>query len=245
VRSIISTVILFLIPVAAFGQTTPSTVVAHQSNLWLQGFSTIRFDKHWSVPLEAQVRRAHTGLTWQILLLRATLMRDINEHVAVGGGYGHQTTHPAGPFAQPATFGEHRTFEQLVLKNNWGAKHVEQRLRLEQRWIQRVDAVNRVALDEYFFQNRIRYRAGMTIPLPFEEKLKPARGEAETFLFLNDEVAFNFGRNVRQNAFDQNRLAAGIGQKLGKAILQGGYLHQYIRRAGGTESKAITSSLSV
>ena len=167
-RSIISTVILLLIPVAAFGQTSPSDVVAQQSNLWLQGFSTIRFDKHWSVPLEAQVRRAHTGLTWQILLLRATLMRDINEHVAVGGGYGHQTSYPTGPFALAAKFGEHRIFEQVVFKNRWGPKLVEQRVRLEQRWIQRVDAVNRVALDEAFFFNRILSKAGLTVPLLLE-----------------------------------------------------------------------------
>jgi hypothetical protein len=57
--------------------------------------------------------------------------------------------------------------------------------------------------------------------------------EAETFFYLNDEVMFNFGKTVDRNDFDQNRFAFGIGQKLGKATMQTGYLHQYIKRPNG------------
>lgn len=232
-RLLIAAVLLLCIPPTVSGQTTPAKSTVQQSHLWLQGFSTIRLDKHWSVPVEVQVRRAETGLTWQGLLVRGALMRDINDHVAVGGGYGHQISWRYGPFAPVVKFGEHRTYEQVIIKNNFGTTGFEQRVRLEQRWIQRVDSTRRVALDEHFYQNRLRYRAGISVPLRFAESAKGKSREAETFFYLNDEVMVSFGKDVDRNEFDQNRFAIGIGQKLGEVVMQAGYLHQYLKRANG------------
>lgn len=232
-RLFIAALILFLMPLTALGQTTPEKSTVQQSTLWFQGFSTIRLDKRWSVPLEVQVRRAHTGLIWQGLLVRGALMRDINKHVSVGGGYGHQISWRYGPFSPTVKFGEHRVYEQVIFKNKFGTTDFDQRLRLEQRWIQRVDSARQVALDEHFYQNRIRYRAGISVPLRYVETATGKTDEAETFLYLNDEVMFNFGKTVDRNDFDQNRFAVGIGQKLGKVIMQTGYLHQYLKRANG------------
>jgi hypothetical protein len=231
VRLFISAVIVCLIPFTASGQTTPEKSTAQQSNFWLQGFSTIRLDKHWSVPLEIHVRRAHTGLTWQALLIRGALVRDFNEHVSAGAGYGHVTSWPYGQFSPLAKFGEHRIYEHVLIKYKLGETLFEQRIRLEQRWIQSVDSAHGVALDEHFYQNRIRYRPGISVPLRANEK-KPG-GEPETFFFLNDEILFNFGHSVEHNDFDQNRFAFGIGQKLGKVTMQAGYLHQYLQRPDG------------
>lgn len=230
-RLFITAVILCLISFRASGQTSSEKVTAQQSNFWLQASSTIRLDKHWSVPVEFHFRRAHTGLTWQGLLIRGALVRDINEHVAVGAGYGHVNSWPYGQFSPLAKFGEHRIYEHVLIKYKLGESRFEQRIRLEQRWIQKVDSAKRVALDEHFFQNRIRYRPGISVPLRADQK-KPD-GEPETFFYLNDEILFNFGHNVERNDFDQNRFAVGIGQKLGKGTLQAGYLHQYLQRADG------------
>ena len=245
-RLFTAAIILLFLSLSALGQTTPERSTVQQSHLWLQAFSTIRLDERWSVPVEAQVRRAQTGLTWQGLLVRGALMRDINEKVAVGGGYGHQVSWIYGPFAPLAKFGEHRTYQQVIIKSKVGSTPLEHRLRLEQRWIQRVDSSRRIALDEHFFQNRLRYRAGISVPLRYDEKGTGKAREPETFLFLNDEVMLSFGKAVDRNEFDQNRFAVGIGQKLGNVILQSGYLHQYLKRANGYQFESNhTLTLSV
>ena len=143
------------IPLSAFAQTPPKETV-QQSQLWLQGFSNVRLNEKWSVPLEVQVRRAQTGLTWQGLLVRAGLIRDINPRFSVGGGYANQLSWRYGPFAPVPRFIEHRAFEQVTVREKFGSNTFEQRIRVEQRWVQKTDPVRQVALDDYTYQNRVR-----------------------------------------------------------------------------------------
>lgn len=239
--------VLLLMPFAIYGQTAPAKVTAQQSFLWLQAFSSVKFKNGWSVPLEAQLRRADTGLTWQALLARAALVREVNKHVAVGGGFGIQVTWPYGAFPAATRFHENRTFEQVVVK--WEARSTgfENRLRLEQRWVEKVDPIARKVLDAHTYTNRLRYKSGVTIPLRRVDPSKSGLGDGDTFLFVNDEIAFNFGKNVQKNTFDQNRFAVGIGHHFSKLIFQGGYLHQYIQRSDGVRfesNHAITLSLT-
>ncbi|HEU5290786.1 MAG TPA: DUF2490 domain-containing protein, partial [Cyclobacteriaceae bacterium] len=59
---------------------------------------------------------------------------------------------------------------------------------------------------DYNFNYRVRYNMSFTIPLKGKQMV------AKTpFLFVNDELHINFGEEITNNYFDQNRLFIGLG----------------------------------
>jgi hypothetical protein len=62
----------------------------------------------------------------------------------------------------------------------------------------------------------------------------PQAGEAYAVAY--DELFVSFGRNVRSNVFDQNRLFAGAGYRLRSTLgVEAGYLNHLVLRANGTD----------
>lgn len=245
-RSIIVISIL-LFPVSALGQTpSPPSETAHQSLVWLQGFSTAKLNDRWSFPLEIQIRRAETGATWQQFQFRGAVLFKANDHITLGGGYSYINTWPYGEQPVATEFPEHRLYEQLNIRHKVESVPVEHRLRLEQRYVRRIDAASRRLLDEYNYTNRFRYQGGITIPIADTDPSKVERGDK--FFFANDEIFFNFGENVLRNKFDQNRVAAGIGYHFSPdSNFRVGYLHQYIQKGNGFQFESnhiITLSLT-
>lgn len=244
-RSIICVMCVFLFPVLTFGQTTPPNQTAQQGQIWFQGFSTIKFkyidegkekESRWRVPLEIQIRRAETGATWQQFQLRATVLFKANDRVTLGGGYSYINTWPYGEQPVATEFPEHRLFEQLSINHKINAKttpRIDHRLRLEQRYVRRINAATRQLLDEYNYTNRFRYQGGVTLPLSKGVDVWHPK-KSDWVFYANDELFFNFGENVQRNKFDQNRVAAGIGYYFSKdSHFRAGYLHQYIQKGDG------------
>jgi hypothetical protein len=53
---------------------------------------------------------------------------------------------------------------------------------------------------------------------------------------LADEPMLNWGKEIVNNTFDQNRLVAGVQVQLGKNnFLQAGYMHVYQQQASGVK----------
>ena len=99
---------------------------------------------------------------------------------------------------------EHRLWQQIQWfeKKNWLT--MMQWARLEERFRRKVEA-GELASD-YSFNYRIRYNMALTIPLKGKQVV------AKTpFLFLNNELHVNFGKEITNNYFDQNRLFLGLG----------------------------------
>ena len=58
------------------------------------------------------------------------------------------------------------------------------------------------------------------------------------YLTAYDEIFINFGRVVRYNVFDQNRLFAGVGYQWSpKLRAEAGYLNQFVLRSNGTDAE--------
>jgi hypothetical protein len=226
-----------LVPILTFGQSSPPTQTDQQSLIWLQGFSTVKLDSksRWSFPLEIQIRRAETGATWQQFQFRGTVLFKANDRVSLGGGYSYINTWPYGAQPVATEFPEHRLYEQLSINHKSLPKEhrFDHRLRLEQRYVRRINNATRQLLDEYNYTNRFRYQGGITVPLnkggdPWHQK------KDDWIFYANNELFFNFGENVQRNKFDQNRVAAGIGYYLSpNSNFRVGYLHQYIQKGDG------------
>jgi hypothetical protein len=52
----------------------------------------------------------------------------------------------------------------------------------------------------------------------------------------SDELFVSFGRNVRSNVFDQNRLFGGVGYRVRATLgVEAGYLNHLVLRGNGTD----------
>ena len=180
----------------------------------------------WGVHLEGQWRRHDVATRWQQLFVRPALNYEVNKNFTLAAGYAYAKTYRYGEFPTTASFPEHRTFQQAILKQSLGKLSISHRYRLEQRWLGEKIVPLPGGPPEFArwrYENRFRYQ------LRFMHPIKGAWGVA-----LYDEAFIAFGHNVASNVFDQNRAYAAVTHTLGKASrLEVGYLNQLIQQRNG------------
>ena len=191
------------------------------------GDHPIKTDSKWGIHMEGQWRRHDLGLDWQQLLLRTGVNYDFSKNLQVTAGYCFVDTRRYGeiPLA-PATFGEHRLFQQAVLKQTAGKWQISHRYRLEERFIDE----KRVPIPggphehvRWRYENRFRYMFRM---------MRPIKGPWGVAFY--DEPFIAFGRNVASDVFNQNRAYAAITRKLpGSSRLEIGYMNQVVQQRNG------------
>lgn len=110
--------------------------------------------------------------------------------------YSHTTAAPNIP--------EHRPWQQIQWfeKKSWFT--MMQYVRLEERFRRKVAAGELIS--DYDFNYRVRYNMSFTIPLKGKQVAPKV-----PFIFINDELHVNFGKEIVNNYFDQNRLFVGLG----------------------------------
>lgn len=169
---------------------------------------------------EYQWRRADGFANWQQSLARVGLDFRLNPNLIFSGGYGWINTFPYGSQPIAAQTNEHRLWQQVNLKAQYGSIQIQHRYRLEQRWI------------DTLFRQRIRYRAQCIIPLQ-QTYLEQGKG---LFLNVNDEVFLGFGKGIGKNILDQNRFIAAVGYKFDSNFnIQLGYLNQFVVKTNGVQ----------
>lgn len=202
-------------------------IIDYNSIGWYNAFITKKITDKWSAHLEYQWRRDEFILHGQQSLLRTGINYKVNSKLLVRVGYAWIETFPYGSInlqAAGKTFTEHRAFQALLINDQMGALEIQHRLMLEQRWIGRYTKPDIIIEDDYVHVNRMRYM--LRLQMPLGKKLI----EDKTFYVATyDEIFVQFGENVQENIFDQNRLGALIGYKLNKYFkLELGYLNQTV-----------------
>lgn len=130
-------------------------------------------------------------------------MYHISQQFSLAGGAGHLwLSNRSG--ATELFSNENRLYQQLQLTQTVGKIRLLQRLRVEERWQQRV--VNFLPTTDYRYSTRYRYLLSATMPLSKNKKMPS--------LVLADELLLQSGKAIVYNPFDQNRLFAGIRQQL-------------------------------
>lgn len=215
----------------------PSSLLAQRTtyenvNAWFTWFGDLEIDPKWSIDFDASERRSGPLDEQGQFLWRAALRRNVAANVRVSVGYAGTDTRPYGKLPIAFRAPEHRVFQQLQLTQNAGRAQFTHRYRLEQRWAGRVAVVDGdTAVRNWIRTNRMRYMARATIPLQ-GRTLEPK----EWFLNLTDEVMLNFGANVNQNVFDQNRSQLNIGRRVSKDVrLELGFLEHLVLRPSGRQ----------
>lgn len=204
------------------GQDRISTVNQHA---WFSYTGDHPVSKRWELHLEGQWRRHDLGLKWQQLQLRPAVNYALNQSAVVMTGYAFTDTFQYGDYPVPYRFPEHRAFEQILLKHRIGKVDLQHRYRLEQRFFgARSDpAVDRI--DSSRYENRFRHLTRINIPLT------PDR---QYYIGVYEEFFINFGKNVAENVFDQNRAYVALGLPIAKDTrIEVGYLLQIIQQRDG------------
>lgn len=128
------------------------------------------------------------------------------DHSLFVGGGRYTTYQTVGNFKSPVVTSESRIWEQVTLNNQYGHLKIEQRYRLEQRWVNND------------FRARFRYRLNPTLILN-HSKMRP-----QTFFICCFDELFLGNNNPR---LETNRYYVGLGYQFSKIVtLQVGSLHE-------------------
>lgn len=213
-------------PVAAQRETYTNT------NGWLAWFNDIELSSRWFIDSDLNVRRSGPYDEVSQYLWRVSLRRNLTPNLRVAVGYAGSDTHPYGDLPIALRTPEHRVFEQMQLLHATGRTQWTHRYRLEQRW------GGRMALEDgepevqnWVRTNRMRYLVRGTVPLQ-----GTTLDANEWFMTFADELFMNWGANIQQNVFDQNRIMGTVGRRLGSRLrLEVGYMEQLIERPNGRQ----------
>jgi hypothetical protein len=205
--------------------------VSQNDNVWLSYAGDHKFSQKFGVHLEYQERRSSYGKINQQHLFRTAINYHLLPNCFVSLGYAFVQTYPYGKFAVKTDFPEHRIYQQLQYSTTLWSFESVLRLRLEQRWSYLPILKN----GEYIpnpnavFTNRVRVLQRFSLPLNNKEIV-----DKTWYLSTYDELFINFGKNVTQNIFDQNRAFLGLGYKIPKlGRLEFGYMNQLLLKSDG------------
>jgi hypothetical protein len=124
---------------------------------------------------------------------------------------------------------ENRIYEDLEVGDKFGRLALSHRLRLEQRWLTQLLMTNPRRIDNWEYQNRIRYQLSATYPLS-----GPTIDSGEFYLNAFDELFISFGKNVGNNVYNQNRLSGGLGYQISDNFkLELNYFNRIVQHSEG------------
>ena len=216
-------VIAFMImPWNVNAQAKPAEI-NNQVQAWVSINSTLRLYKKWGVIADLHMRRTDFLADPSFYFVRAGVNYWIKDNLTISLTYGHM-------WAAPAKSGwkhypeENRIAEQIQLSLKIGKVGLVNRLRNEQRWLQKI--ASDTFVHQYKFTNRVRYLLSINIPV-FKNPQYP-------LLSISDELLVQFGKEIVYNTFDQNRLFLGIKQPISKFLsFDFGYMLVYQKKASG------------
>lgn len=187
----------FLLAIDLTGLSSVTTT----NSLWFSDVSKITLNKKWAIHFDFGLRGNDWANRWSQQLIRPGLIFKINEKcsIAIGGAYFKH-------FSDTYFRSEYRSWEQVVFNSSLGRIAINQRVRIEQRLIQKY-MENKLS-HEYVYTNRYRYQLQCVVPVNNEKLI-----DHTLYVLLSDEIMVNSGKTIVYNTFDQNRLAIGIGYK--------------------------------
>lgn len=221
-------VLLLIITLSFYKKSFTQTV--YENTGWLAWFNTYKFSKNLGLTSDVQFRSADDWQYVRNILIRSGLTYYLNTKSNITVGYAFIRSYNKQPEALKNSLTENRIWEQYVYNLKLGQVSLQNRLRLEQRFIEQ--QANDV------FAQRLRYFVKAIIPI---QKQKNSFNSG-VFAALQNELFFNVqNKTVTNNSFfDQNRAYAAIGYRFNsKFDIEAGYLNQYINGAATNVSNNV------
>ncbi len=214
-------------------QTTAQRVIDRNDHLWLTYLGDHRLSDHWSFHTEAHIRQAEMGAMPQQLLIRPAVNFHLGADMMFTLGYSYYYNYRYGAYPIKAETWENNVYEQMQFTSHFGRITLQNRFRLEQRFIASMKADESsstgYSFDGYIYQSRFRVRLMATLPLGKHMKVEPKTWFASAY----DELFLNFGDSYQLDYMHQNRISGLLGYQFNKqGNLAAGYLLQTIQRPG-------------
>ncbi len=229
---IFSCFFLLLSTLHSTGQSTKNTQQIGQ--LWLANTSLVRLSNKWELLSDLHLRtKENFASNFSISIIRVGLNYYITPYTKFTSGFAWVNLF-AGDDHKNITQPELRPWQQLQWTTKYGKYKTTQHFRLEERFRHKI--LNHDALAEgYNFNFRLRYNLLYEVPLS-KNTQKPGAFSLVAF----DEIFVNFGKEVINNYFDQNRFFVGLKlQTSANTNLLLGYQNVFQQLSKGNQYKNI------
>jgi hypothetical protein len=228
--------IFITISICSFRSLAQTKSTENINRIWLAYMNQTRFSSKWGMWADIHLRSKENfadNLSQSIVRLGLTYY--VTDAVKLTLGYAYINDFPADNHKNISA-PEHRPWQQIQWHTKYGKQRMMQWLRLEERYRHKI--LNDDALaDGYNFNFRLRYNWWYEIPLSKKE-IAP-----KSFSFIvNDEVHVNFGKQIVNNYFDQNRFFLGLKYQTGlHSNLQFGYMNLFQQLPAGNKYRNINA----
>ena len=203
--------ILFLFLILSEAKAQHSNT--HANMLWFNYNNTVVINNKWSIVNDAQLRTRNWAERWSQFALRSGAVYKLNNKFALTAGF---TWFGNVKYFndRPVVANEWRPWEEVSLQLKQKKIVFFQRLRLEQRFLQKVAAGKK--LPDYDFRLRLRYRFEFALP-QYKNKFE---------LRLGNEIMGNINHIGDTQFFDQNRTFLILNIKISPQLV---FQFQYIK----------------
>ncbi len=173
--------------------------------LWAGYYNQISLNEKWNINSDIQFRTKNWYQNPSQALIRTGLVYKANQKISLTAGLAHFRFF----ITDTKTRGEWRPWQEVSYTDLIGKFQLVQRVRIEERFNQKISGTN--TLNEYSYNWRFRYRIDLQYPLYKTE-------EKGIWVVVGNEIMINAGQNIVYNYFDQNRTYAGINYQANKNI---------------------------
>lgn len=208
---------MLLLPAFAFSQKKDTE---YTQQAWFAYNNQTRLTNRSGIWLDLHLRLNENFVKKPaVSIFRGAYLFYLNDQNRLAAGYAYVTQY-ANVEGAP-NIPEHRLWQQIQWfeKKNWLS--LMQWVRLEERFRRKVE--DNELVSGYNFNYRVRYAMAFTIPLKGKTTVA-----GTPFVFINNEIMVNFGSEIVNNYFDQNRFFVGLGYQFTSQLnAQVGYLNVF------------------
>lgn len=207
-------------------QVRAQKTVINQSLYWVRYYNQLSVNEKMAWHNEIDNRRFFENNRQQQLIVHSRFHYKISNSFEAALGLTYSSQNPQDPNSDSGlAINEFRPVQEFNYNISFNPGfNLQQRLRLDERFIHRNDGLS--LLEGYDFHIRFRYRIQMSY------RLKEIEEKVPHSLKISDELMINSGTRFAGKRFDQNRIYAGLELGLITDLsAELGYLHIFQQRA--------------
>lgn len=229
-----NTFLLLLIFLCSHHAKAQTKQTEHINQLWFGYFNQTRLSNKWGTWADFHLRTKEDFVSkFSQSIVRLGLTYYVNDVTKLTAGYAYISHYPADAHKK-ITQPEHRPWQQVQWHTRYGKKRMMQWFRLEERYRRKILNDSTLA-GGHNFNFKLRYNFFYDIPLS-KQGIKPGK-----FSFVvNDEVHINFGKQIVNNYFDQNRFFLGLKYQTSEHDnVQIGYMNLFQQLPAGNKYRSL------
>ena len=227
-----SLLLVMLFVVMECGAQTKQT--AYSNQIWYGYYPQFKLSKHWGLGSDWELHSKEIFFdNFSRSVFRLAVTYYVTDVTKITAGYCYINDYPADNHLF-VSLPEHQGWQQLQWFTYYRKKKLMQWLRLEERYKRNV-MDNYTLADSYTFSYRARYNFFYQLPLS-----KKGIVAHSLSAVIGDELYINFGKNIVNNYFDQNRIFLGLSYAVNAHDnLVFGYMNLFQQLAAGNQYKSM------